>query len=697
VARIEALAKNRPLFILVEDAHWIDPTTLELIDLLVSKIARLPALLVVTFRPEFQPPWTGHPSATALVLSRLRAEECAALVRILTASAHLSTEMVDKIAERTDGIPLFAEELSKALMDASNGQPLKSVSAAELQVPDTLHASLIARLDHLGPEARETAQAGSVIGREFSYTLLTRMVSEVGISRPEKIEKALQALDGSGLIFARGAAPDAVYTFKHALVQDTAYSTLLRTQRQKFHASLASIMEGDSKVAPEVLAYHYAGAGDVEKAAEQWFNAGQAANERSANLEAIRSFQNALDLISSLPETRQRKLKALEITGALCNPMVVANWLRSETTEIINKAGQLAQELRVSPPAVVLYHQFLHYVGSSNHKEALRVISLFSKEAGAEFQTRAESCIATSIQMSGDSLEMALEHSAKALSGYDRKRHSKQRFQFTYEPRCVALSVMSLQLALRGYFDQAKTVEREAQDSAAEFAHPQTTGNFFAYKLLRGEFQQDYTEQAETQAALSRHAEEHKIVFWSLWADIFRGFAAARAGRASEGIQMIDRSLKVFAEMKFTYYRPYHLELKARAYELGGDVESALVTINEAIAFAKDSGEKVVLADLTRLLGELHLARSAGAAAESAESLFSEAIELARVQASKLHELRAATSMARLLRKQFKHETAENLLRPVYDWFGEGLNAPDLSNARSVLAELSADLRHEHV
>jgi predicted ATPase len=252
---------------------------------------------------------------------------------------------------------------------------------------------------------------------------------------------------------------------------------------------------------------------------------------------------------------------------------------------------------------------------------------------------------------------------------------------------------MSLQLALRGHFDQAKAVEREALDSAAEFAHPQTTGNFFAYKLLRGEFQQDYSEQAETQAALSRHAEEHKIVFWSLWADIFRGFAAARAGRASEGIQMIDRSLKVFAEMKFTYYRSYHLGLKARAYELGGDIESALVTINEAIAFAKDSGEKVVLADLTRLSGELHLARSAGAA----ENLFSEAIALALVQASKLHELRAATSMARLLRKQFKRETAENLLRSVYDWFTEGLDAPDLSNARSVMADISADLRHEHV
>jgi class 3 adenylate cyclase/predicted ATPase len=695
LARIEALAKDRPLFILFEDAHWIDPTTLELIDLLISKIARLPLLLVVTFRPEFQPPWTGHPNATALVLSRLRNEDCAALVRILTANAQLSSEMVDKIAERTDGIPLFAEELSKALMDASRGDALSSASATGLQVPDTLHASLIARLDHLGADARETAQAGSVIGREFSYSLLTRMAVDIGISHPEKIENALEALAGSGLVFARGAPPDAVYTFKHALVQDTAYSTLLRAQRQRFHASLASIMEEDGKVAPEVLAYHFAGAGDPEKAAEEWFNAGQAANERSANLEAIRSFQNALDLISSLPATQDRKLKALEITGALCNPMVVANWLRSETTEIINKAARLAQELGVRPPAVVLYHQFLHHTGSSNHEEALRVIKLFSEEAGAELQTRAQSCIATAIHMRGGSLEEGLKHSAKALACYDRKRHSKQRFEFTYEPRCVALSVQSLELTLRGYFDRAKADEREALDYAAEFAHPQTTGHVLAYKLLRGEFQQDYSEQEKTEAALSRHAEEHKIVFWSLWRDIFRGFAAARGGRALEGIAMIDRSLDVFAEMKFTYYRPYHLGLRARAYEIAGNLESALASVNEAIAFANNSGEKVVLADLLRLSGELHLARSGGAAAEMAEGLFFEAIALARAQGSKLHELRAATSMARLLRRQSKHDDAENLLRPVYGWFSEGLDAPDLVMARAVLEDISADMRHE--
>jgi class 3 adenylate cyclase/predicted ATPase len=696
LARIEALAKNGPLFILFEDAHWIDPTTQELIDLLISRIGDLPILLILTFRSEFQAPWTGQPNVTTLALTRLRSDDCAALIRLLTADSQLPSEVVDEIAERTDGVPLFAEELSKALMDANKGAVRKNVSGAELHVPESLHASLLARLDHVGAQAREIAQAGSVIGREFSYPLLTRMAADCGILHRKAIENALEALVGSGLVFARGAPPDGVYTFKHALVQDAAYSTLLRTQRQKLHAALASLMEGEANVAPEVLAYHFIGAGELDRAAEQWFKAGQAANERSAHLETIRSFQNALDIISSLPSTREREFQALEITGAMCSPMIAAKWLMSETTEIINKAAQMAGSLGVSPPAAVLYHQALHHIGSSDHRQALRLLKLFREAAGVELQTRAETSISTAVYMSGGSLEEALEHISTALAGYDRKLHSKQRFQFTYEPRCVALSTESLELTLRGYFDQAKAAEREALAYAAEFDHPQTTGHLLAYKLLRGEFQEDYSELEETARALSHHAHEHKIVFWSLWTDIFTGFAAARSGRPQEGIATIDKSLKVFADMKFTYFRPYHLGLKARAYEIAGDLENALSSIAEGIALAKDSGERAVLADLIRLSGALRLALSGGAAIESAEELFREAMTLAQAQASKLHELRAATSLARLWLSRGRDAEARDLLQPVYEWFTEGLDAPDLLRAAAVLADASANPQHEN-
>jgi adenylate cyclase len=253
------------------------------------------------------------------------------------------------------------------------------------------------------------------------------------------------------------------------------------------------------------------------------------------------------------------------------------------------------------------------------------------------------------------------------------------------------LAAQSLQLTLRGYFEQAKAAERDGVDYAAEFGHPQTTAHQLAYKLLRGEFQQDYSEQDETAAALAQHASEHQTVFWSLWTNIFRGFTAARSGRPLEGVEMIDNSLQIFAEMQFTYYRAYHLGLRARAYELAGDIESALASVSEAITVARQGGETVVLADLLRICGELRLAESGGSAAALAENLFNEAIGLAQAQASKLHEVRAATSLARLWGKHGRGADAQKLLQPIYAWFTEGLQAPDLANARAVLDELAAD------
>ena len=685
LSRMEALSKTAPLFILIEDLHWIDPTTQELVDLFIAQIDRLPVLIVLTYRPEYRSPWAGQANVSTLTLSRLSSGDCVGLVRRLTAGSQLPHDIVDEIAQRADGIPLFAEELSKAVMDVGHLGPLNRASSGKLQVPASLHASLIARLDHLGSDARATAQAGSVIGREFSYSLLTVVAQDGGTSRAQKIETALDALVGSGLLFVRGTPPHALYTFKHALVQDAAYSTLLRAERQKLHAAIASIMAADATVAPEVLAYHFAGAGERDEAAEQWFKAGQAANERSASSEAIRSFQNALEIISSLPETRQRKLKSLEIINALCNPLIVAKWLMPETTEMIMRAAQLAEELRVSPPPAILYHQWLLYFGSSNHKEALRVAKLFLEEGGPELQTRAYTCFGNSLYIMGGSLEIALGYSSKALAAYDRKLHPKQRFQYTYEPRCNALATKSLQLALRGYFEQAKTVEQKALDYAAEFKHPQTVGLSLAYKLVRGELQRDYSERETTANALLHHATEHKVAFWSLWTHIFMGMGMALGGRPQDGIQMMDKSMKVFADMKFRYFRSVHLGMKAQAYQIAGEIGKALASVAEGVAFAKESGERVVLSDLIRLSGELHLAGATAPAAEMAESLFVEAIELARAQASKLLELRAATSLARLWQAQGKHAKANDVLYPVYSWFNEGFASADLVEAKRLL------------
>jgi adenylate cyclase len=294
--------------------------------------------------------------------------------------------------------------------------------------------------------------------------------------------------------------------------------------------------------------------------------------------------------------------------------------------------------------------------------------------------------------MSGASLETALDHIENAFSAYDRRINSKQRFHYTYEPRCVALSTQSLQLTLRGLFDQARAAEAESVRYAAEFDHPQTTGLSLAYKLLRGELQRDYRERDETVNALAEHSAEHKIVFWSLWANIFAGFAKAAEGAPLEGIQMMDHSLQVFADMRFTYFRSYVLGMKAKAYEIMADFENALASVAEGIAFAKDGGERVVLSDLISLSGDLLIAQSSGSRTQEAESLFVEAIAIAQAQGSKLHELRAATSLARLWQRQGKHAESRDVLHPVYSWFREAPGSPDLLEARVVLDALIVDL-----
>ena len=313
LARIDQLTTTRSLFILFEDMHWVDPTTQEVVEDLISKIERKPILLVLTHRPQFRPPWTGQANVTSLSLTRLRSEERASLIRSLSGNAGLSREMIEEIAERTDGIPLFAEELTKAVIESGNLELLKSTPNLADQVPATLHASLMARLDHLGLEARETAQVASVIGREFSYVSLKALAIQSRALPGEVIDPALKALADSGLVFARGNPPLATYSFKHALVHDAAYSTLLRTQRQKLHSVFSSILLADQKTTPEVLAYHLAEAGDHQKAAKEWLRAALRANEQSAAREALQNLDHAERMVHALPKTETSRRLQLEI------------------------------------------------------------------------------------------------------------------------------------------------------------------------------------------------------------------------------------------------------------------------------------------------------------------------------------------------------------------------------------------------
>ena len=328
VRRVETLAQARPLLAVLEDVHWADPTTCELVDLLIARIASLPALLVLTHRPSFQAPWVGEAHVTELRLSRLNKRQCATLIRHIVGDSSLPPETVAAIIERADGVPLFLEELTKAVLErAAHGAALSP--RADIGVPATLQSSLLARLDRFGPTAREVAQAGAAIGRVFSYDLLRSIVD---VPEPA-LSEALAQLASSGLIQVRGTSIEAKYTFKHALVHDVANDLLLRERRRILHARIVESLGGRDDEPPEVLAWHCTMAGFADQAIKQWRLAGERSAARFANLEAKEHYQQALELLQSLPASQERDRSEAELRLAQVVPLTAIHGFGSQAVE----------------------------------------------------------------------------------------------------------------------------------------------------------------------------------------------------------------------------------------------------------------------------------------------------------------------------------------------------------------------------
>jgi predicted ATPase len=347
--QLEAFARMRPVLMVFEDAHWVDPTSRELLDLTLDRARRLSVLLIITFRPEFRQGWGGQPHVTMLALSRLGEREVIALVCGLAGNTPLGSDIVEEIVERTDGVPLFIEELTRAVLERADlGNRVAAVLSASplpaLAVPSTLHASLIARLDRLGLAAKEVAQIGAVLGREFSYEL----IRPVARRDDAELQAALARLTEAGLLFSRGAPPHASYLFKHALVQDAAYGTLLRSRRQELHARVASALRQHLaelvERQPELLAHHLTGAGDAEGAVAQWLIAGRHAASRSAHTEAVAYFGRSLAMLATLPETAARDQREVELQLARAASLLAVNGMASpEAAEAYARARDLAE------------------------------------------------------------------------------------------------------------------------------------------------------------------------------------------------------------------------------------------------------------------------------------------------------------------------------------------------------------------
>jgi class 3 adenylate cyclase len=477
--RLATLARRQPVLVVFEDAHWIDPTSRELLDLTVDRAAQLPVLLVITFRPEFHHAWSGKPHVTVLAVSRLAGRDGAELVKQLAGDAGFARDTVYEIVARADGVPLFVEELTKAVLESGDrALTLAASPSPVLSIPATLHASLIARLDRLGPIAKEVAQIGAVLGREFGYDLIEPVAQRPSV----ELKAGLDALTEAGLVFCRGVAPHSSYLFKHALVQDAAYSTLLRARRQQLHACVAAVLERDFdnfvEVQPEILAHHLTAAGDFARAVDQWRKAGERAAERSAHLEAIRHFDHGLAALAALPEGAARDEREISVQLARGLSLFTAEGYSSAgAAEAYGRARELA-ELQGDPQQLFMavYGLWQSANGAGRILDCRRLSNRLQQltvgKADDDLLLEVYHSAWATCLFAGEPVT-AREHSAAGRRLYDPERHRSHRLLYGgHDPGVCAGKVAAQAYWLLGWPDKASFLDSEALALAEHVAHP---------------------------------------------------------------------------------------------------------------------------------------------------------------------------------------------------------------------------------
>jgi tetratricopeptide (TPR) repeat protein len=688
--QLEAFARQRPVLMLFEDVHWIDPSSRELLDLVVERVPRLPVLVLITYRPEFQPSWSGQSQVTVLVLNRLDREQGATLVREVVGAAALPADVVAEIVKRTDGVPLFVEEMVKAILEggyAGTASPRVGTPAAN--VPATLHASLMARLDRLGSGARELAQVGAVLGREFSYELLAAIAQR----NAAELDAALDQLVVAGLAFRRGAPPQATFIFKHALVQDAAYGTLLRGQRQKLHERVAQLLEEwwpeTAETQPELLAHHCAQAGLAERAIAYYTRAGQRAVARSAMAEAISQLRKGLELLTSLPDAASRQRRELELQIALGRALIAAQGYGvPEVGETYARARGLCEQLDRPPEIVpVLYGQCLHYIGAGLLRQA-RKIAADLLQAGEDRAVVAVSVLGHRLSGSicfnlGEFLA-SQTHLEKGLALFDPGHRSFYRSFQIQDPVVNLLGYHSINLFFLGYFDQARLECEKAVEEGQKIGHA-----FSVTSALSGACQADWGTRSREEVlaradALIAVADEHGFPFHRAVGTIYRGWALAGRGETGQGIALLRAGLAASraTEMKDVHF---YLILLADAEGMAKGLDEGLGHLAEAERLMGET--RWAEAELHRVRGEL---LCAGQDHAGAERSLCRAINIAQQQGAKFWELRAATSLARLWYEQGKRDVARELLAPIYGWFTEGFDTPVLKEANALLGTLTS-------
>jgi class 3 adenylate cyclase/predicted ATPase len=702
--QIEALSRSNLVLMIFEDAHWTDPTTLEAFGRAVDQIKTLPALLIVTFRPEFNAPWAGRSHVTSVALNRLGERETAAIIARLVGNKELPADVMAEIVERTDGIPLFVEEMTKAVLEAGSEDEARQTAAGmpspALAVPASLHASLMARLDRVGP-AKDVAQIGAAIGREFSHALL----AAVGRQPDAELQTALDRLIAAGLVFRQGVPPYATYLFKHALVQDAAYGTLLREGRRALHARIAETLEREfvdiSEAQPELLARHSTEAGLIEKAAAFWGEAGQRSLARSALVEAVEQLTRALDQIATLPSTPARRREQIKLQVALITPLMhVKGYAAPEPKAAAQRARQLieqAEALGEAPEDPLLMFSVLYglwvaslvaFNGDLCRDLAAHFLTLAEKE-GATFPLMVgHRLMGTALLGVGDIVQSRLNFE-RALALYDPDKHRPLATRFGLDVRQAILVYRSWAHWILGDPQAALADAERAIRDAREIGQAPTLMGGLALTGLTHILCGNYSVANAQSDELVALADEKAASLWKAWGVMNQGCVLAATGKAADAVQTIAAGITAWRSTGATYCMPSYLAYFARAHAEIGQFDDAWRCIGEATRAVETTKETMFEAEVYRIAGEIAL-KSPQPDVAKAEAHFMRALAVSRQQQAKSWELRAAMSLARLWRDQGKVQQARELLAPVYGWFSEGFDTRDLREAKALLEELAA-------
>jgi len=706
------IAAQQPVLFIMEDLHWVDPTTLELLSLLVDQGPTARILALLTCRPDFTPPWTGRSHYTQVTLARLPQPQVAELTRRVAHGKALPAEVGAQIVAKADGVPLFVEELTRMVLESGLLQEQDDHYALTgalpaLAIPTTLHDSLLARLDHLG-SVKGLAQLGATLGRDFSYALL-RAVSPWD---DETLQQGLQQLVAAELLYQRGLPPQATYLFKHTLIQDAAYQSLLHSTRRQYHQQIAQVLEAQfpdtAATQPELLAHHYTAADCTEPAVGYWQRAGERALRQSAHPEAVRHLTTALELLATLPETPARAHQELALQTALGGALAALHGFGAPAVERpYARARALCRQLGETPqlfPVLIGLRSFYTLRGELKTArelgEQLLHVAQHAQEPGPLLE--AHYTLGVALFFTG-AFAAAGAHFEHGLTLYDPQQPRRQAALYGLDPAVACGSYLASTLWYRGYPDQARRQSAAALALAHELAHPFSQGVALCFAailhLCCREVAMVHTQTAAAMALCQKHGFAQYLAL----AQVVYGWAVAAQGQADTGLAQMHQGLVAAQATGAEIPRPYTLGLLAETYAQHGQPEAGLTALAEGLAMTRGFVEYWYEAELHRLHGALlmqvgepqttsergapHVA-SGVPPGEEAEASLHRAWSIARHQEAKSLELRAATSLARLWLQHGKRAEARELLAPVYGWFTEGFDTADLQEAEVLLEEL---------